>query len=112
MYLPLVSRVNFGHGFEGAVQVFDILKAVPQIAEERMVQVLEHPPLPDDIPHALRPHHYVPCKLHVEIKPFSAQCPPSSLRMYFKAKVKPVSFLSTMRTLPKAPLPTTRKSLK
>lgn len=35
---------------------------------------------------------------------------PSSLRIYFNAKVKPVSFFSTIRTLPKAPLPTTRSS--
>ena len=37
---------------------------------------------------------------------------PSSLRMYLSAKVKPVSLRSTMRTLPNAPLPTTRRSLK
>lgn len=36
----------------------------------------------------------------------------SSLRIYLRAKVKAVSLRSTMRTLPKAPLPTTRKSLK
>ena len=38
------------------------------------------------------------------------KCIPSSLRIYFNAKVKPVSFFSTIRTLPKAPLPTTRSS--
>lgn len=37
---------------------------------------------------------------------------PSSFRMYFRAKVRPVSFRSTMRTFPKAPLPTTRKRRK
>ena len=37
---------------------------------------------------------------------------PSSLRIYFRAKVRPVSFLSTMRTFPKAPLPTTRSKRK
>jgi hypothetical protein len=37
---------------------------------------------------------------------------PSSLRMYFSANVNPVSFLSTMRTLPNAPLPTTRSKRK
>lgn len=36
----------------------------------------------------------------------------SSFRMYFKAKVKPVSFRSTIRTFPKAPFPTTRRSRK
>lgn len=35
--------------------------------------------------------------------------PPSSFRMYFRANVRPVSFFSTMRTFPKAPLPTTRR---
>lgn len=37
---------------------------------------------------------------------------PSSLRMYFRANAKPVSFLSTIRTLPKAPRPTTRNNRK
>ena len=37
---------------------------------------------------------------------------PSSLRIYFRAKVRPVSFLSTMRTFPNAPLPTTRRRRK
>jgi hypothetical protein len=32
--------------------------------------------------------------------------------MYLRAKVKPVSFRSTMRTLPKAPFPTTRSNRK
>lgn len=37
---------------------------------------------------------------------------PSSLRIYLSANVRPVSFLSTIRTLPKAPLPTTRRRRK
>lgn len=37
---------------------------------------------------------------------------PSSFRMYFKANVRPVSLRSTMRTLPNAPLPTTRSRRK
>ena len=37
---------------------------------------------------------------------------PSSLRIYFRAKVKPVSFRSTMRTFPNAPFPTTRSRRK
>src|SRR5271170_3609791 len=41
-----------------------------------------------------------------------AECVPSSLRMYFSAKVNPESLRSTMRTLPKAPLPTTRSRRK
>ena len=36
------------------VQVLDVLKAVPKIAQERMVQMLEHAPLADDVSHALR----------------------------------------------------------
>lgn len=38
--------------------------------------------------------------------------PPSSFLMYLSAKVRPVSLRSTMRTLPKAPLPTTRSRRK
>jgi hypothetical protein len=37
---------------------------------------------------------------------------PSSFLMYFSANVKPVSFLSTIRTLPKAPFPTTLSNRK
>lgn len=37
---------------------------------------------------------------------------PSSLRMYLRAKDRPVSLRSTMRTLPKAPRPTTRRRRK
>lgn len=37
---------------------------------------------------------------------------PSSFRIYLSAKVRPVSLRSTMRTLPKAPLPTTLSNLK
>lgn len=37
---------------------------------------------------------------------------PSSLRMYFSANAKFVSLRSTMRTLPKAPRPTTRSKRK
>ena len=36
-----------------ALQIFNVLKAVAQIAQERVVQVLQHAPLPDDIPNAL-----------------------------------------------------------
>lgn len=37
---------------------------------------------------------------------------PSSLRMYLSANERPVSFRSTIRTLPNAPRPTTRSSRK
>lgn len=37
---------------------------------------------------------------------------PSSFRMYFSANDRPVSFLSTIRTFPKAPRPTTRRRRK
>lgn len=44
----------------GAVgsQVLNVLKAVPQVAKEGMIEVFQHPPLPDDVPYALRPDHY------------------------------------------------------
>ena len=38
------------------VQVFDILETVSQIAKERVVQVLEHASLSDDVSHALGPY--------------------------------------------------------
>lgn len=37
---------------------------------------------------------------------------PASFLMYLRANVKLVSFLSTMRTFPNAPFPTTRSSRK
>lgn len=39
-------------------------------------------------------------------------CVPSSLRMYLSANDSPVSLRSTIRTLPKAPRPTTRRRRK
>lgn len=45
-------------GWEGEqlsdVHVFDILETVAQITKERVVQMLEHPSLTNDIPYTLR----------------------------------------------------------
>ena len=38
-------------------QIFNVLKAVAQVAKEGMIEVFQHPPLPDDISYALRPYH-------------------------------------------------------
>jgi hypothetical protein len=35
------------------VHVLSILEAVPKIAKKRMVEVFQHPPLSDDVAHAL-----------------------------------------------------------
>ena len=42
------------------IQVFDILEAVPQITEERMVQVFEHSSFTDDVPYAFRSYNCSP----------------------------------------------------
>lgn len=41
------------------LQVFHILEAVAQIAQERVIQVLQHPPFPYNVPHAFRPYHLI-----------------------------------------------------
>jgi hypothetical protein len=45
--------------YDGAcnVQVLNVLEAVPQVAEKRVVEVLEHASLANDIPHALGPYN-------------------------------------------------------
>lgn len=56
MYLAYVSVGMYNHRLDN-VQVFDVLETVSQIAEERMVEVLEHPPLTDYVANAFRPYH-------------------------------------------------------
>jgi hypothetical protein len=89
------------------------LETVAQVAEEGVVQVLEHAPLSNDVANTLGAYHC--CTTSASV-PASMQShivhTPSSFRMYLSAKVRPVSFRSTMRTLPNAPLPTTRSSRK
>ena len=53
-----VGRVELGELLQDA-HIFNVLETVSQIAKERMVQVLEHPPFTDDIPYAFRPNHYM-----------------------------------------------------
>ena len=38
-------------------QIFDVLKAVSQVAKEGMIEVFQHPPLSDDVAYALRSYH-------------------------------------------------------
>lgn len=110
--------------------VFNVLETVSQVANERMVHVLEHPALSYDVPHTFGSYDYyhgpdISMEKHctkvvhriwvgrrVEAGGAVRRCVPSSFRMYFRAKDKLVSFLSTMRTLPKAPRPTTRSRRK
>lgn len=53
IYLPLVSLIPARNRHRVYVQVFDVLEAVAQIAEKRVVEVLEHAPLSNYIPDAL-----------------------------------------------------------
>lgn len=39
------------------IQVFNVLEAVAQIAEERVIEVFQHPPLPDDVAHTFGSDH-------------------------------------------------------
>ena len=43
-------------------QIFNVLKAVAQVAKEGMIEVFQHPPLPDDVPYTLRAYHCASCK--------------------------------------------------
>ena len=43
-------------------QILNVLKAVAQVAKEGMIEVFQHPPLPNDVPYALRPYHCPSCK--------------------------------------------------
>ena len=52
MVTRLVSRPRYA-------QILDILKAVPQVTQKWMIKVLEHPPFPYYVPHALRPHNFI-----------------------------------------------------
>jgi hypothetical protein len=63
MYLQ--KLLAYANGAERAdEQVFHILKAVPEVAEERMVQVFQHSPFADYISNAFRPDnwsHHISC---------------------------------------------------
>lgn len=104
-------------------QVFNVLETVSQIAEEGMVEMLEHASLADDVAYTFGPYNCDTASASssapgrgAERRRGGAQGRRehslSSLRMYLRAKVRPVSLRSTMRTLPKAPLPTTRSRRK
>ena len=62
MYLP-PRQTMYGNdrGNMGVVdsQIFNVLKAVAQVAKEGMIEVFQHPPLPDDISYALGPYHCI-----------------------------------------------------
>ena len=78
-----------------------------------MVQVFEHAPLANDVADAFRAYDCDTTSARGVLGGCTGHGDePSSLRMYLSAKVRPVSLRSTMRTLPNAPLPTTRSSRK
>jgi hypothetical protein len=78
--------------------------------------MLQHSPFAYDIANTLRPHDWstrVSFLLLFQVMGGSpSNNPPSSFLMYFRANDRPVSFLSTIRTLPKAPRPTTLRRRK
>ncbi len=107
--------------------VFNILETVSQVANEWMVHMLEHSPFSDDVSHTFGSDHCQrgkrgntgeqdgtnDCRMSwIPHHGFGGYDIPSSFRMYFNAKDSPVSFLSTIRTFPNAPRPTTRKRRK
>ena len=112
MYLEVLAGLSTIVSFD-ALQVLDILETISQVAKEWMVEMFQHPSLPNDVAHALGTHN---CKIVSDygntFRGIVIMCVLSSFRMYLRAKVKPVSFRSTIRTLPKAPLPTTRRRRK
>jgi len=86
--------------------------------------MFKHSTFSYDVPYAFRSDNCgeqsLSASFRRQIAPGSAKsnwCPkwravPSSFRMYFNANDRPVSFLSTMRTFPNAPRPTTRRRRK
>jgi len=56
IYLPRVSQSVDGRSEVGVVQVLDVLEAISQVAEERMVEMLEHPAFANDVANALGPY--------------------------------------------------------
>lgn len=107
------------------LHVLNVLEAVAQVANERVVHVLEHSSLSDDVADAFgsddwglsqscrrnRTKHMAK-PVQVGDGAWVIHGAPSSFRMYFSANDSPVSFRSTMRTFPKAPRPTTRRRRK
>ena len=64
MYLPPCQVMHGSNGgIRGALgsQIFNVLKAVAQVAKEGMIEVFQHPPLSDDIPYTLGPYHCTSC---------------------------------------------------
>lgn len=99
-----------------SIHVLYILEAVSQVADKRMVDMFEHATLSDDVPYALGSDDWSEKRISIVMSDWwSTQwlvCAPSSLRMYLSANERPVSFRSTIRTLPNAPRPTTRSNRK
>jgi hypothetical protein len=56
IYLPLISLHVLEERGNVDIQVFDVLEAVAQVAEEGVVEMLEHAALTNDIADALRPY--------------------------------------------------------
>jgi hypothetical protein len=59
MYLVAVSKPHSTSDWHH-IQVLDVLEAVAQVAKERMVEMLEHASLADNVTNTLRAHNYWP----------------------------------------------------
>lgn len=114
--IPLGKEAPERESSGNDVHILYVLEAVAQVANERVVDMFEHTTFSDDIPHTFGPYNWSReqdvSRLYDLARVFRSRGIPSSFLIYFKANDKPVSFLSTMRTLPNAPRPTTRKRRK
>lgn len=114
---PRESTAGLQGRDKASVHVFYILEAVSQVADKRVVDMLEHATLADNISYTLGTNDCTRTDISTVARPNSGGSnlewgAPSSLRMYLSANERPVSLRSTIRTLPKAPRPTTRSRRK
>lgn len=94
--------------------ILGILEGISQITNEGMVQMLQHSSFSNDVSYTFRPHNYdrltYAGKLFGGLRAGFDEL--SSFRIYLRANVNLVYLCSTIRTLPKAPFPTTRPRVK
>lgn len=51
------AQVSTRHKIDDNVQVLDVLEAVSQVAQERVVEMFQHPSFSNHVPHALTAYH-------------------------------------------------------
>lgn len=111
--------------------IFHVLETISQIAQKRVIEVFQHPPFTNNVSDTLGSNNWPGVEtsrisiiniLETDLVPlgknrrtkraYQGSYSPSSFRIYLRANVRPESFLSTMRTFPNAPFPTTRRRRK